>query len=176
MRSARILRLVSHPPDPRRLAPSLLKKRRRRSTPGACGEWRWRGSSSRHSPYTRHLVTWVMGLCTFSRDGHGSILFALTLCPLPAWCLYAFAGESWVEEANRRRGNEDTLEKTLFVRLARLGVTPLLLGRQYRCHPRLSGLASRLFYGGRCEPRFVFPGCSSSGASCSVCFSGRRHV
>ena len=55
-----------------------------------------------------------------------------------------------VERANARRGSGDTLEKTLFVRLAALGLTPLLLGRQYRCHPRLSGLASRLFYQNRC--------------------------
>ncbi|CAN0187178.1 unnamed protein product [Ascophyllum nodosum] len=54
-----------------------------------------------------------------------------------------------VERANARRGSGDTLEKTLFVRLAALGLTPLLLGRQYRCHPRLSGLASRLFYQNR---------------------------
>lgn len=57
--------------------------------------------------------------------------------------------QKWLEKANARRGNGDTLEKTLFVRLAKLGVTPLLLGRQYRCHPRLSALASRLFYQGR---------------------------
>ncbi|CAN0597876.1 unnamed protein product, partial [Ectocarpus sp. 12 AP-2014] len=43
----------------------------------------------------------------------------------------------------------DTLEKTLFVRLAKLGVKPVLLGRQYRCHPQMSALASRLFYQGR---------------------------
>ena len=60
----------------------------------------------------------------------------------------------WLEKANARRGAEDTLEKTLFVRLATLGVTPLLLRRQYRCHPRLSGLASRLFYQGRCATRY----------------------
>ncbi|CAM9602458.1 unnamed protein product, partial [Scytosiphon promiscuus] len=56
---------------------------------------------------------------------------------------------AWLEKANARRGNGDTLEKTLFVRLAKLGVAPLLLGRQYRCHPLLSALASRLFYQGR---------------------------
>ncbi|CAN0449522.1 unnamed protein product, partial [Hapterophycus canaliculatus] len=55
----------------------------------------------------------------------------------------------WLEKANARREDGDTLEKTLFVRLAKLGVGPLLLGRQYRCHPLLSALASRLFYQGR---------------------------
>ncbi|CAN0391182.1 unnamed protein product [Ectocarpus sp. 8 AP-2014] len=57
--------------------------------------------------------------------------------------------DAWLEKANARPGNGDTLEKTLFVRLAKLGVKPLLLGRQYRCHPQMSALASRLFYQGR---------------------------
>ncbi|CAB1113252.1 unnamed protein product [Ectocarpus sp. CCAP 1310/34] len=57
--------------------------------------------------------------------------------------------EAWLEKVNARPGNGDTLEKTLFVRLAKLGVQPLLLGRQYRCHPQMSALASRLFYQGR---------------------------
>ncbi|CAM9744014.1 unnamed protein product [Discosporangium mesarthrocarpum] len=47
------------------------------------------------------------------------------------------------------RSEENCLEKTMFVRLARLGLEPLLLGRQYRCHPTMSRLASRLFYQGR---------------------------
>ena len=41
------------------------------------------------------------------------------------------------------------LTLTLFQRLAACGVSPVLLRRQYRCHPRISGLASRLFYGGQ---------------------------
>lgn len=57
--------------------------------------------------------------------------------------------DAWLEKADARPGNGDTLEKTLFVRLAKLGVKPLLLGRQYRCHPQMSALASRLFYQGR---------------------------
>jgi len=38
------------------------------------------------------------------------------------------------------------LEKTIFLRLAALGYTPIMLRTQYRCHPSLSGLASELFY------------------------------
>ena len=38
------------------------------------------------------------------------------------------------------------LTLTLFQRLARCGVDPVLLRQQYRCHPSISGLASRLFY------------------------------
>ena len=34
-------------------------------------------------------------------------------------------------------------------RLLAAGVRPTLLGTQYRCHPAIGGLASRLFYGGR---------------------------
>ena len=38
------------------------------------------------------------------------------------------------------------LSKTLFTRLANTGVEPILLKRQYRCHPVLGTLASELFY------------------------------
>ena len=38
------------------------------------------------------------------------------------------------------------LSLTLFERLAHVGVAPVMLHRQYRCHPRISALASRLFY------------------------------
>ncbi len=38
------------------------------------------------------------------------------------------------------------LGKTLFTRLANTGVQPVLLKRQYRCHPHLGTLASDLFY------------------------------
>ena len=41
------------------------------------------------------------------------------------------------------------LDLTLFERLARCGAPPVLLAQQYRCHPQISALASRLFYGGR---------------------------
>lgn len=71
------------------------------------------------------------------------------LAPLPRQQGSSSNSSGWLEKANAGRTNEDTLEKTLFVRLAKLGVDPLLLGRQYRCHPRLSALASRLFYQGR---------------------------
>jgi superfamily I DNA and/or RNA helicase len=37
----------------------------------------------------------------------------------------------------------------MFERLAANGLSPLLLRTQYRCHPTLSGLASRLFYEGK---------------------------
>eukprot|EP00741_Cyanophora_paradoxa_P020911 tig00021318_g20187.t1 len=41
------------------------------------------------------------------------------------------------------------LAKTMFVRLSRAGLRPVLLATQYRCHPAFSALSSRLFYGGR---------------------------
>ena len=41
------------------------------------------------------------------------------------------------------------LSWTVFERLSSIGVPTQLLSTQYRCHPLLSGLASRLFYGGR---------------------------
>ena len=41
------------------------------------------------------------------------------------------------------------LTLTLFQRLARGGVAPVLLRAQYRCHPAISSLASRLFYDNR---------------------------
>ena len=41
------------------------------------------------------------------------------------------------------------LSLTLFERLARCGLEPVMLRAQYRCHPTISALASHLFYGGR---------------------------
>ena len=41
------------------------------------------------------------------------------------------------------------LAKTLFERLARSGVRPIMLRTQYRCHPTISGIANRLFYAGQ---------------------------
>ena len=40
---------------------------------------------------------------------------------------------------------------TMFERLARAGAPLVMLRTQYRCHPVLSGLASRLFYSGRLQ-------------------------
>lgn len=42
----------------------------------------------------------------------------------------------------------DLSRLSLFVRLALAGVPKVMLHTQYRCHPVLSGLCSRLFYGG----------------------------
>ena len=42
--------------------------------------------------------------------------------------------------------SSNVLSKTLFSRLANTGVEPVLLKRQYRCHPVLGTLASDLFY------------------------------
>ncbi|XP_065909970.1 5'-3' DNA helicase ZGRF1-like isoform X2 [Dysidea avara] len=41
------------------------------------------------------------------------------------------------------------LEQTLFDRLVLMGHTPIMLKTQYRCHPRLSSLSNKLFYGGQ---------------------------
>ncbi|EGG21926.1 prematurely terminated mRNA decay factor-like protein [Cavenderia fasciculata] len=38
------------------------------------------------------------------------------------------------------------LEKTLYVRLSKLGLQPVILKTQYRCHPRISALSNKLFY------------------------------
>lgn len=46
-------------------------------------------------------------------------------------------------------GAPQGLAKTLFERLAHSGVAPIMLRTQYRCHPTISGIASRLFYAGR---------------------------
>ena len=40
------------------------------------------------------------------------------------------------------------LEQTLFDRLVRMGLAPVVLRTQYRCHPRISAFASELFYDG----------------------------
>lgn len=45
-------------------------------------------------------------------------------------------------------GGNDLSRLSLFVRLAHAGVPVLMLRTQYRCHPVLSQLCSRLFYGG----------------------------
>ncbi|KAJ3212193.1 hypothetical protein HDU67_003970 [Dinochytrium kinnereticum] len=39
-----------------------------------------------------------------------------------------------------------SLDRTLFERLAQLGITPTLLRTQYRCHPKIGNLANELFY------------------------------
>ena len=41
------------------------------------------------------------------------------------------------------------LSRTLFSRLARCGVEPIMLRTQYRCHPAISAIASKLFYDGK---------------------------
>ena len=46
-------------------------------------------------------------------------------------------------------GHAGDLCKTLFSRLAASGMEPVLLKRQYRCHPVLGSLASEMFYEGR---------------------------
>ena len=40
------------------------------------------------------------------------------------------------------------LEQTLFDRLVGMGLAPVVLRTQYRCHPRISAVASELFYNG----------------------------
>lgn len=46
--------------------------------------------------------------------------------------------------------------RPLFERLVAAGHAPALLRRQYRCHPALSEIPNRLFYGGR-----LLDGCSA---------------
>jgi superfamily I DNA and/or RNA helicase len=41
------------------------------------------------------------------------------------------------------------LSKTLFTRLSRCGLEPIMLKTQYRCHPVISRIASNLFYDGK---------------------------
>lgn len=41
------------------------------------------------------------------------------------------------------------LFKTVFVRLSRLGLQPIFLHTQYRCHPSISQLTSDMFYDGK---------------------------
>lgn len=43
---------------------------------------------------------------------------------------------------------ESALTKTLYSRLDNLGREPIMLRTQYRCHPRIAELSSRLFYNG----------------------------
>eukprot|EP00818_Percolomonas_sp_WS_P008249 CAMPEP_0117456414 /NCGR_PEP_ID=MMETSP0759-20121206/11864_1 /TAXON_ID=63605 /ORGANISM="Percolomonas cosmopolitus, Strain WS" /LENGTH=1522 /DNA_ID=CAMNT_0005249751 /DNA_START=200 /DNA_END=4768 /DNA_ORIENTATION=- len=43
--------------------------------------------------------------------------------------------------------SEDSLGKTLFVRLANVGFKPLMLRTQYRCHPMISQISNTMFYG-----------------------------
>eukprot|EP00698_Gefionella_okellyi_P025136 TRINITY_DN908_c0_g1_i13.p1 TRINITY_DN908_c0_g1~~TRINITY_DN908_c0_g1_i13.p1 ORF type:complete len:1112 (-),score=206.45 TRINITY_DN908_c0_g1_i13:2216-5551(-) len=45
-------------------------------------------------------------------------------------------------------GEQDGLGKTMFVRLAAVGVAPRLLRTQYRCHPLISAMPNALFYDG----------------------------
>ncbi|XP_030919703.1 protein ZGRF1 isoform X3 [Geospiza fortis] len=44
--------------------------------------------------------------------------------------------------------HEQGLEQTLFDRLCLMGHEPIVLRTQYRCHPALSAIANKLFYGG----------------------------
>lgn len=41
---------------------------------------------------------------------------------------------------------EDSLEKTIFIRLSNIGCEPHLLRTQYRCHPKISRITNELFY------------------------------
>ncbi|XP_067670945.1 5'-3' DNA helicase ZGRF1-like [Haliotis asinina] len=45
--------------------------------------------------------------------------------------------------------HSDGLEQTLFDRLMKLDYCPVMLRTQYRCHPRISGIANTLFYSGQ---------------------------
>ena len=49
------------------------------------------------------------------------------------------------------------LARPLFERLAAAGHRPILLRRQYRCHPALSAIPNRLFYGGQ-----LLDGCTAA--------------
>lgn len=51
--------------------------------------------------------------------------------------------------ANNRDSFTDSIEKTLFIRMTRTGLKPVLLRTQYRCHPRISELSNKLFYSER---------------------------
>lgn len=44
---------------------------------------------------------------------------------------------------------ENTLKRTMFVRLNTLGIDTILLKTQYRCHPQFSSLSNSLFYENR---------------------------
>lgn len=41
------------------------------------------------------------------------------------------------------------LEQTMFQRLMALGVEPIVLRTQYRCHPQIAAMSNTMFYGGR---------------------------
>ncbi|XP_053387906.1 uncharacterized protein LOC123563456 isoform X2 [Mercenaria mercenaria] len=47
--------------------------------------------------------------------------------------------------------HQNGLEQTMFDRLIRMGSVPTLLRTQYRCHPNISAVANKLFYGGMLE-------------------------
>ena len=49
------------------------------------------------------------------------------------------------ENSSKLLQNND-LSKTMFTRMMNTGISPILLKRQYRCHPVLGSLASDLFY------------------------------
>ncbi|PRP77512.1 hypothetical protein PROFUN_14265 [Planoprotostelium fungivorum] len=53
----------------------------------------------------------------------------------------------FTDDATMREG----IGRTLFVRLASLDHPPILLRRQYRCHPKFSRIANVMFYEGRLE-------------------------
>lgn len=44
---------------------------------------------------------------------------------------------------------KNSIEKTIFIRLANVGFQPLMLHTQYRCHPMISSLSNELFYSGK---------------------------
>jgi hypothetical protein len=48
--------------------------------------------------------------------------------------------------ASSNDNHNDSLEKTLFIRLSNVGFTPTMLRTQYRCHPRISTIPNQMFY------------------------------
>lgn len=53
------------------------------------------------------------------------------------------------QDSEGGEGSAQTLERTLFERLATLDITPVMLRTQYRCHPQFSALSSKFFYNDR---------------------------
>ncbi|GAQ88406.1 RNA helicase nonsense mRNA reducing factor [Klebsormidium nitens] len=65
--------------------------------------------------------------------------------------------EDDIEAGLQKSGSGHGLERAMFVRLAEIGHTPIMLRTQYRCHPLVSALPNKLFYAGR-----LLDGCSAA--------------
>jgi len=92
-------------------------------------------------------------LLPIARLGACRLLCVGDPCQLPPTLLARPTPQQQAQQQQQHHGQQQqqpiNLSLTLFERLARCGVPPVLLSAQYRCHPRIAGLASALFYQGR---------------------------